>query len=73
MASANSTDGQAEQVVPQAPLGQFEVIVDVADLDRRPFPPIPLLQIAANQFDVGLFDANPAVGQIDDVEPFVAA
>ena len=61
--------GGAQQSVPQTPLGQFDVVVNVSHLDGGPFPPVAFFQIGADQIDVGRLDANLAVAEIDDVKP----
>ena len=63
--------GGPPQPVPQTPLGQFEVVVDVAHLNGGPFPSVTFLQGRANQIDVGRLNANLAVAQIDDVKPLL--
>ncbi len=62
---------QTEQIVPQTPLGQLEVVVNISNLNGRPLPLITFLQAAANHVNVGVLESNLSFGQIDHVNPVI--
>ena len=58
--------GRPPQIMPQAPLGQFQVVVNIVHLDQGPLPLVAFFQASANHVDVGSFQTNLAVRKIDD-------
>ena len=52
----------SQQSLTQAPLGQLEMVADVALLNDGPFATVALIQIAAAELDCARFDLDFAMG-----------